>query len=28
VAVGLALVVAIFRQRATVNVDDLNILKW
>ena len=28
VAVGLALVVAIFRQRATVDVDDLNILKW
>ena len=28
VAVGLALVVAIFRQRATVYVDDLNILKW
>ncbi len=28
VAVGLALVVAIFRQRASVYVDDLNILKW
>jgi NADH-quinone oxidoreductase subunit K len=28
VAVGLALVVAIFRTRATVYVDDLNILKW
>jgi NADH-quinone oxidoreductase subunit K len=28
VAVGLALVVAIFRPRATVYVDDLNILKW
>lgn len=28
VAVGLALVVAIYRQRATVYVDDLNILKW
>ncbi len=28
VAVGLALVVAIFRNRATVNADDLNILKW
>ena len=28
VAVGLALIVAIFRNRATVNVDDLNILKW
>lgn len=28
VAVGLALIVAIFRNRATVYVDDLNILKW
>jgi NADH-quinone oxidoreductase subunit K len=28
VAVGLALIVAIYRNRATVNVDDLNILKW
>ncbi len=28
VAVGLALIVAIFRTRATVYVDDLNILKW
>jgi NADH-quinone oxidoreductase subunit K len=28
VAVGLALVVAIFRNRATVYADDLNILKW
>jgi NADH-quinone oxidoreductase subunit K len=28
VSVGLALIVAIFRNRATVNVDDLNILKW
>jgi NADH-quinone oxidoreductase subunit K len=28
VAVGLALVVAIFRNRATVYVDDLNLLKW
>jgi NADH-quinone oxidoreductase subunit K len=28
VAVGLALVIAIFRNRATVYVDDLNILKW
>ncbi len=28
VAVGLALVVAIFRHRATVYADDLNILKW
>jgi NADH-quinone oxidoreductase subunit K len=28
VTVGLALIVAIFRNRATVYVDDLNILKW
>jgi NADH-quinone oxidoreductase subunit K len=28
VAVGLALVVAIFRNRATVSVDDLNLMKW
>lgn len=28
VAVGLALVVAIFRNQATVYVDDLNLLKW
>ncbi len=28
VAVGLALIVAIFRNRATVYVDELNILKW
>jgi NADH-quinone oxidoreductase subunit K len=28
VAVGLALVVAIFRNRGTVYVDELNILKW
>ncbi len=28
VAVGLALIVAIFRNKATVNVDDLNLLKW
>ncbi|MBW1991734.1 MAG: NADH-quinone oxidoreductase subunit NuoK [Deltaproteobacteria bacterium] len=28
VAVGLALVVVIFRNRATVYADDLNILKW
>jgi len=26
--VGLALIVAIFRNRATVYVDELNILKW
>jgi len=28
VAVGLALIVAIFRNRGSVYVDDLNILKW
>jgi NADH-quinone oxidoreductase subunit K len=28
VAVGLALIVAIYRNRATVYVDDLNIMKW
>jgi NADH-quinone oxidoreductase subunit K len=28
VAVGLALVVAIYRNQATVYADDLNILKW
>jgi NADH-quinone oxidoreductase subunit K len=28
VAVGLALIVAIFRNKATVYVDDLNLLKW
>jgi NADH-quinone oxidoreductase subunit K len=28
VAVGLALIVAIFRNRGSINVDDLNILRW
>ncbi len=28
VAVGLALIVAIFRQRDSVQVDDINIMKW
>lgn len=28
VAVGLAIIVTVFRNRETVNVDDLNILKW
>ena len=28
VAVGLALIVAIYRNRGSINVDDLNILKW
>lgn len=27
-AVGLAIVIALFRKRATVNVDELNLLKW
>ncbi len=27
-AVGLAIVIAMFRKRATVNVDELNLLKW
>jgi NADH-quinone oxidoreductase subunit K len=27
-AVGLAIVIAIFRNRQTVNIDELNILKW
>lgn len=28
VAVGLAIILTIFRNRATVNVDELNLLKW
>ena len=28
VAVGLAIIVTVFRNKKTVNVDDLNILKW
>ncbi len=28
VALGLALVIALFRVRAVLNVDDLNLLKW
>ena len=28
VAVGLAIVVSLFRHRATVDVDEMNILKW
>ena len=28
VAVGLAIIVAIFRQKESVNVDDINIMKW
>jgi NADH-quinone oxidoreductase subunit K len=27
-AVGLAIVIAIFRNRQTVNIDEINILKW
>lgn len=28
VAVGLAIIIAFFRNRGTVNVDDLNLLRW
>ena len=28
VAVGLAIIVAIFRKKESVNVDDINIMKW
>ena len=28
VAVGLALIIAVFRVKETVNVDEINILKW
>jgi len=28
VAVGLAIAVAVFRQRGTVNVNDVNLMKW
>jgi NADH-quinone oxidoreductase subunit K len=27
-AVGLAIVIALFRNRQTVNIDDINLLKW
>jgi NADH-quinone oxidoreductase subunit K len=27
-AVGLAIIVAMFRNKATVNVDDINLMKW
>jgi NADH-quinone oxidoreductase subunit K len=27
-AVGLAIVIAIYRNRQTVNIDEINILKW
>lgn len=28
IAVGLALVISVFRQRKSVNLDDFNLLKW
>jgi NADH-quinone oxidoreductase subunit K len=28
VAVGLAIIVAIFRKKESINVDDINIMKW
>ena len=28
VAIGLALIIAIFRLKSVVNVDEINILKW
>ena len=27
-AVGLAIIIALFRNRATINVDEINLLKW
>jgi NADH-quinone oxidoreductase subunit K len=27
-AVGLAIIIALFRNRQTVNIDEINILKW
>ncbi|MDH4071421.1 MAG: NADH-quinone oxidoreductase subunit K, partial [Ignavibacteria bacterium] len=27
-AIGLAIVIALFRNRQTVNIDEINILKW
>jgi NADH-quinone oxidoreductase subunit K len=27
-AVGLAIIIALFRNKQTMNVDDLNIMKW
>jgi NADH-quinone oxidoreductase subunit K len=26
--VGLAIIIALFRNKATINVDDINIMKW
>jgi NADH-quinone oxidoreductase subunit K len=28
VAVGLAIAVAVFRQRGTININDINLMKW
>lgn len=28
VAIGLAIAVAIFRQRGTINIDDLSVMRW
>ena len=28
VAVGLAIVVSVFRQRGTININDINLMKW
>lgn len=28
VAIGLAIIIAIFRNKLTINIDDINILKW
>jgi NADH-quinone oxidoreductase subunit K len=28
VAVGLAIIIAIFRHRGTVNVDEINLMRW
>jgi NADH-quinone oxidoreductase subunit K len=27
-AVGLAIIIAVYRNKATVNVDDINLMKW
>lgn len=28
VAIGLAIIIAIFRNKVTINIDEINILKW
>ena len=28
VAIGLAIIIALYRNRATINVDDINLMKW